>query len=182
MHEDRVKNIVHESCVLVTHFTPMFHFFNRLKWVKFKETYKDFKVYQRKKTLQWLLILSFSKQIIHKKVTVIKKRDFTWSNWKWDPLTFKFEILADFSLKRKLFWHSNFFIFFVFNLLVGCPTVNIWFLIHILWTQNVNWTYMRSSKDVLDIFWTSYVRSIYVLCSGDSPCQVITAIKINMMN
>lgn len=52
VNEDRVKNIVHESCVLVTHFTPMFHFFNRLKWVKFKETYKDFKVYQRKKTLQ----------------------------------------------------------------------------------------------------------------------------------
>ena len=33
-----------------------------------------------------------------------------------------------------------------------------------LWTQDVNWTYTRRSEDVLDFFWTSYVRSIYVLC------------------
>ena len=31
-------------------------------------------------------------------------------------------------------------------------------------TQDVNWTYIRRSEDVLDVFWTSYVRSIYVLC------------------
>ena len=31
-------------------------------------------------------------------------------------------------------------------------------------TQNVNWTYIRSSEDILDVFWTSYVRSMYVLC------------------
>ena len=30
--------------------------------------------------------------------------------------------------------------------------------------QDVNWTYIRRSEDVLDLFWTSYVRSIYVLC------------------
>ena len=30
--------------------------------------------------------------------------------------------------------------------------------------QDVNWTYIRRSEDVLDVFWTSYVRSIYVLC------------------
>ena len=35
------------------------------------------------------------------------------------------------------------------------------------WTQDVNWTYIRFSKDVQDIFWTSSVRSIYVLCPGD---------------
>ena len=36
------------------------------------------------------------------------------------------------------------------------------------WTQDANWTYMyiRRLKDVLDIFWMSYVRSIYVLCPG----------------
>ena len=31
-------------------------------------------------------------------------------------------------------------------------------------TQDVNWIYIRPSEDVLDFFWTSYVRSIYVLC------------------
>ena len=34
-------------------------------------------------------------------------------------------------------------------------------------TQGVKRTYIRHSKDVLDVFWTSYVRSIYVLCPGD---------------
>ena len=31
-------------------------------------------------------------------------------------------------------------------------------------TQDVNWTHIGRSEDVLDVFWTSYVRSIYVLC------------------
>ena len=30
-------------------------------------------------------------------------------------------------------------------------------------TQDVNWTSIRHSEDVRDVFWTSYVRSIYVL-------------------
>ena len=30
--------------------------------------------------------------------------------------------------------------------------------------QYLNWTYIRRSEDVQDVFWTSYVRSIYVLC------------------
>ena len=30
--------------------------------------------------------------------------------------------------------------------------------------QNVNWTYVRRSKDVHNVFWTSSVRLIYVLC------------------
>ena len=34
------------------------------------------------------------------------------------------------------------------------------------WTQEVNWTYIRCSEDVLYIFWTPYVRSIYVLWQG----------------
>ena len=34
------------------------------------------------------------------------------------------------------------------------------------WTQDENWTYIRRS-DVQNIFWTSYVRSIYVLCLWD---------------
>ena len=33
-----------------------------------------------------------------------------------------------------------------------------------LHTQDVNWTYIRRSEDIQDIFWTFYVRSIYVLC------------------
>ena len=34
------------------------------------------------------------------------------------------------------------------------------------WTMNVNWTYIRHSEDVQDVFRTSYVRSIYFLCPG----------------
>ena len=36
--------------------------------------------------------------------------------------------------------------------------------LQILRAQNVNWTYIRRSVVFLDVFWTSYVRSIYVLC------------------
>ena len=32
------------------------------------------------------------------------------------------------------------------------------------YTQDVNWTYIRRSEDVLDVFWTPYVRSVCVLC------------------
>ena len=35
-------------------------------------------------------------------------------------------------------------------------------------TQDLNWTYIRHSEDVQDVFWTSYVRSIYVLFLGGS--------------
>ena len=38
------------------------------------------------------------------------------------------------------------------------------------WTQDVNWTYIRCSKDVLDFFRTLYVRSIYVLRPEDKCC------------
>ena len=34
------------------------------------------------------------------------------------------------------------------------------------WTQDVNQTYILLLEGVLDVFWTSYVRSIYVLCPG----------------
>ena len=36
------------------------------------------------------------------------------------------------------------------------------------WTQDLNWTYIRRSEDLLNILCTYYVRSIYVLCSGGS--------------
>ena len=36
-----------------------------------------------------------------------------------------------------------------------------------LYTKDVNWTYMKRIKDAQDFFWTSYVRSIYVLCPGE---------------
>ena len=32
------------------------------------------------------------------------------------------------------------------------------------WRQDVNRTYVRRSEHVLDLFWTSYVRSIYIMC------------------
>ena len=34
------------------------------------------------------------------------------------------------------------------------------------WAQDVNWTYIRRSEDAQGVFWTPYVRSIYVLCPG----------------
>ena len=33
-------------------------------------------------------------------------------------------------------------------------------------SQDVNWTYIRRSEGVQDVFWTSYKRLIYVLCPG----------------
>ena len=35
-----------------------------------------------------------------------------------------------------------------------------------LWAQDVNWTYIRHSKEVQDVFWTLYVHSICVMCLG----------------
>ena len=32
-----------------------------------------------------------------------------------------------------------------------------------LWTQDINWTYIRRSEDIHDVCWTSYARPIYVL-------------------
>ena len=40
------------------------------------------------------------------------------------------------------------------------------------WTQDVNWTYERRSEDVLDVFWTSYAHSIYVLCLERHPTKM----------
>ena len=34
------------------------------------------------------------------------------------------------------------------------------------WTRNVNWTYMRRSKDIVVVFWMSYVCPSYVVCAG----------------
>ena len=33
---------------------------------------------------------------------------------------------------------------------------------------DVNWTYIRRSENVVDVFWRSYAHSIYVLCPGSS--------------
>ena len=38
-------------------------------------------------------------------------------------------------------------------------------------TQDINWTYLRRSEDVQNVFWTSYARSIYVLYPEDSYQQ-----------
>ena len=48
----------------------------------------------------------------------------------------------------------------------------------ITWAQEVNWTYIRCSEDVLDIFQTSYIRQIYVLCSGSKFLRLQTYQKI----
>ena len=54
-----------------------------------------------------------------------------------------------------------------------------YFLLYTPWAQDVNWTYIRRSEDILEVFWASYVRSIYVLCSGgkkliDSLTKLLT--------
>ena len=53
---------------------------------------------------------------------------------------------------------------------VATPELTITFIWGITYpcTQDVNITYTRHYKDVLNVFWTSYVRSIYVLCSEGS--------------
>ena len=48
--------------------------------------------------------------------------------------------------------------------------------------QDVNWTYIRRSEDIQGVFWTSYVRSIYVLClRGQGALLVIASISKNQM-
>ena len=42
------------------------------------------------------------------------------------------------------------------------------------WTQDVNWTNTRHSEDVLNLLWTSYVRSIYVRCPVGSRFYIST--------
>ena len=48
------------------------------------------------------------------------------------------------------------------------------------WTQDVNQTYMLLLEGVLDVFWKSYVRSIYVLCpwGGAETCYKNWGVKI----
>ena len=36
------------------------------------------------------------------------------------------------------------------------------------WTEVVSWMYIRRSEDVSDVFWTSYLRLVYTLCSEDA--------------
>ena len=37
----------------------------------------------------------------------------------------------------------------------------------ILWTQDVNWTYIKHSEDVLDFFWTSCIHWVCILYLGE---------------
>ena len=45
------------------------------------------------------------------------------------------------------------------------------------WIQDVNWTYIRRSKDVLDVLWRSYARSIYILCLGGNYKEAIEILR-----
>ena len=42
------------------------------------------------------------------------------------------------------------------------------------WTQNVNQIYIRCSEEFLDVFETSDVRSIYVLCPGSKQNEWVS--------
>ena len=48
-----------------------------------------------------------------------------------------------------------------------------------LQTQGVNWTYIRRSEDVQDVFWTSCVRSIYVLCLRVWQTSMMKLLAVN---
>ena len=54
-------------------------------------------------------------------------------------------------------------IYFTQQLSLTTPVINSCIL---PWTQNVNYTYISRSEDAIGVFWTSCVRSIYVLCPG----------------
>ena len=53
-----------------------------------------------------------------------------------------------------------------FNLFIYCSFCFPFIYLSIMTpqTQDVNWTYTRRSENVQNVFWTSYVRSIYVQC------------------
>ena len=49
---------------------------------------------------------------------------------------------------------------------------------HPHWVQGLSRTYVRRSEDVRDAFWTSYMRSIYVLC----PVNVLYALNLRAVS
>ena len=68
-----------------------------------------------------------------------------------------------------LFW--SYIIIFVKVTFCQENIIRLTFRVLFTWTQDVNQTYIVCLKDVLDIFWTSYILSIYVLCPGRSSYQ-----------
>ena len=83
------------------------------------------------------------------------------------PMT---QILVFFQVRWKLQWgHYLQLISEIFSLSAQIPVV-----LGSPWTQDVNWKYTRRSEDVQDIFWTSYVRWIYVLWPGACDMYVCT--------
>ena len=47
------------------------------------------------------------------------------------------------------------------------------------WTQEVNLTYITGSENVQDVFWTPYIRSIYVLCLRGIIVHLITRLLLD---
>ena len=66
-------------------------------------------------------------------------------------------------MKEFIFCLHHFFYQFVEPVvwILGCPS-----------RHNVSWTYIRLSKDVLDVFWASHERSIYYLYPGEKLFEV----------
>ena len=76
--------------------------------------------------------------------------------------------------------HENTYvgIFFLMKFRVFLKTV-----FHNPWAQVLNWTYIRHLEDVQDVFWTSYKRSICVLCLGDRACVMATSkMRVTWLN
>ena len=75
-----------------------------------------------------------------------------------------FQIMIDANLQYSMEW--GFFNPGISQLKIGAnPNMNI---TPLKW--DVNWTYIKRSEDV---YWTSYVRSIYVLCQGGTWTQIL---------
>ena len=76
---------------------------------------------------------------------------------KFSAFVFKIDYLSMIETTQQLKFHNAKWHFprdtWLFKLLKASPL-----------TQDVNWTYIRRLEDVQDVFWTSHVRSVYVLC------------------
>ena len=64
--------------------------------------------------------------------------------------------------------NSKFLVRIIYSIYSCCYWVN---KKQTTWIQDVNWTYVRRWQDILDVYWVSYMRSIYVQCSGESECR-----------
>ena len=157
------------------------------KWVNFSGS--DFWLY----CFQDFFIKPFNDQCSYHRETsfymmgtlIVKglKHRYKINLWCWEPMLSYFYLhnnplsVKYFTNPNRMWKKENVFakcsIIEMFDKILNTP---LYAKFDIPWTQNVNWTYLRRSEDVQDVFWTSYVRSIYVLClEGWNSTAIFTA-------